>query len=339
MIIGDLIQKLETKLFPDNPTSELEKLCKKREESLKEYIEICRIIIMQNIEKPGLNPENLSYWKKEKIKKNIVNLIKYTEELAVELDKSKIQEYCLRINTQSLFKSPFTPDFVFLIQNSYYSSVVTDILWASDITINEAMAISAGKLELNELGKKLPRLINETRKTYLPFIVKNKRYKRHGSTLEESLKCYNKKYYKACNLLLITAIEGLVRDLAEYLNKKQNLNLNLNTNKFNSIDTLLRNANWKDDFEISIGSLSMITGQDKTLKEEFEDSIKNPLDKTQVNLKTRLDFLRRRFKDDRNLIIHGLQDDYGCGWNLFLNFSALSHVYTVLNYYEDFYSK
>jgi hypothetical protein len=83
----------------------------------------------------------------------------------------------------------------------------------------------------------------------------------------------------------------------------------------------------------------MITGQDKTLKEEFEDSLKNPLDKVKVNLKTRLDFLRRRFKDDRDLILHGLQDDYGRGWNLFLNFSALSHVYAVLKYYDDLYNK
>jgi hypothetical protein len=338
MTIGELQNRVETKLFPNRPTNDFEKKCKAREDAIKQYIEICRTMIMHHIEKPQINSNNLSVWKKEKIKKNINNLIKYTEELAEELDKVKIEEYCRNINLKFLNRA-FDPDIIFLIENSYYGSVITDILWASDITVYEAMQISAGKLDMHELGKKLPDKVKETKKKILPYFKSSKRYNRHSSNLQEAINCYEKKFHKACNLLLMTTIEGLVRDIADFLNKEQRLNLNLNTTKFNSLDSLLRNGGWKEDFEISSERLSLITGQDQTAKERSIPTLEDPFRMRKINLKTRLDFLRRRFKEDRDLILHGLYHDYGNQWNLFLNFSALFEVFIVIKYYDNQFDK
>ena len=53
-----------------------------------------------------------------------------------------------------------------------------------------------------------------------------------------------------------------------------------------------------------------------------------------INLKTRLDFLRKRFKEDRDLILHGLESEYGSNWHLFINFSALAQVHKAVTYYD-----
>jgi hypothetical protein len=336
MTIGELLKRIETKLFPNKPTSDFEQRCKSREVSLKEYIEICRLMIMHHIEKPADKNGKLSFWKKEKIKKNMGNLIKYTEELAEELDKNKIEEYC---KTPRFLMSPFEPDIIFLIQNSYYASVITDILWASEITLNEAMEISAGNLDIEDLGKKLPSKIKETKSIIIPYLKRNKKYYRHVPNLKEAVNCYEKKFRKACNLILMTTIEGLVRDLAEFLNEKQGLHLDLSTTKFHSLDSLLRNVNWINDYEISATQLTLIIGQDLTSNERPPRPDDNLLGYTKIDLKTRLDFLRRRFKDDRDLILHGVDHDFGKTWNLFLNFSALSHVYEVIKYYDKLYMK
>jgi hypothetical protein len=336
MTIGELQNRIETSLFPENSRDEFVQKCKAREDGIKEYIEICRLMIMHHIEKPESPTNNLSFWKKEKIKKNMGNLIKYTEELAEDLDKAKTEEYCKTLNYNTL-RRPFEPDIIFLIQNSYYANVVTDILWVDDVTIVEAMQISAGRLDIKELGKKLPSKIKFVNSTILSYLRKSPKYERHYPNLKEALNCYENKFFKACNLILMTTIEGLVRDLANFLNKKQGLNLNLSNDKFNSLDSLLRHGGWLNDIEISITKLTLITGQDLTLKERMSHVNFDPIEFKKVDLKTRLDFLRRRFKDDRDLILHGLDHDYGKDWNLFLNFSALSQVFEVIQYYDNIY--
>ena len=81
----------------------------------------------------------------------------------------------------------------------------------------------------------------------------------------------------------------------------------------------------------------MIVGENRTKKERINTYTGDRLGTEKINLKTRLDFLRRRFKDDRDLILHGVEHNYSTKWNLFLNFSALSHVYEVICYYDNLY--
>jgi hypothetical protein len=64
---------------------------------------------------------------------------------------------------------------------------------------------------------------------------------------------------------------------------------------------------------------------------------REPLEEIKISFKDRLDFLRRRFKEDRDLILHGLEKDYGKEWNLFVNFSALNQVYETCEYYRKLY--
>lgn len=160
-MIDDLMDRLQTQIFEiNNPESQFEIDCVKRELGIKQYMNICQDIIMQHIEKPSLN--SLCKRKELKIEKCISNLVRYLEELYHELDKDKIESYCTNIIGSKSFTSytTFEPYIMFLIHNSYYGSVVTDILWAPEITVMQAMKISQGKLDLEELGKFLPNLIN-----------------------------------------------------------------------------------------------------------------------------------------------------------------------------------
>ncbi|UWX56366.1 hypothetical protein NYZ99_09260 [Maribacter litopenaei] len=155
--------------------------------------------------------------------------------------------------------------------------------------------------------------------------------KNFKGTLLEICKTYEIKSYRACNLLILTSIEGIVRTLGQYLIDKQNLEIDLNQ-EFNSLDSYLRKISWKPDYEISDTKYKLLTG-DWDFKRDNIDPLKN----ININLKQRLDFLRRRFKEDRDMILHGLESDYGKEWHLFVNFSALEQVYETFEYYMKKY--
>ncbi|MDH5475088.1 MAG: hypothetical protein OEX22_05295 [Cyclobacteriaceae bacterium] len=196
---------------------------------------------------------------------------------------------------------------------------------------------------INSLGRHLPRKIEKVKNNVIPYL-KESRYKRHVSSLEEVLNCSENNLNKACNLLLLTTIEGIVRDLAEFLNEKQNLKLDLNHPKFNSLDSLLRNGNWDDDYEIDEIELHTYTQSKEPILQNYSKplSVSEKIQrlsnsKIKINLKTRLDFLRRRFKEDRDLILHGQTSEYGSKWHLFTTFSALWQVYLTIKHYDDLY--
>jgi hypothetical protein len=98
----------------------------------------------------------------------------------------------------------------------------------------------------------------------------------------------------------------IVRDLSKYLVDKQDLQVDVNDKKYNSLDSLLRKIPWKDDFEIDPSTHEML----KQDKEPLVFNYSMPMDfeklefrsnTIRINLKSRLDFLRRRFKEDRDL--------------------------------------
>ncbi len=284
---------------------------------------------MQNIERPEKISSHQSYYQKVRIKRNIKKLGEYIEYLAGQLDKDKIIEF---YNSQKgpLYNHFVDIDMPYLINYSYYGSIIIDILWANDITITEAMYISAGRLKLESLGKKLPSKINELKIKILPFFKNNKIGKKHYSTLKEAVDCLDKKINKGANLLLLTSVEGIVRDLGSFLIQKQNLNIDINDREYNSLDSFLRKIEWKNDYEISKIRLSLLTGNyELFINRDSNDFLQNE----QISLKTRLDFLRRRFKEDRDLILHGVESDYGKEWHLFVNLSALSQIYETVKYY------
>ena len=338
--VGQLLDALKTDIFSDSPTTDFEKKCREREKGLKQYIDIIGVMVHQHITKPEYAGGKLSYWKEEKIKSCIKNLADYTDELVRELNKEKIETYCRQLTPFNFFRSPFDPDITLLMLNSYYGTIVTDIYWISEITIHEAMQISGGKLDISELGKRTPSKITEIQ----TFLKNNKKrlseYENHFSTIDEAFNCYKNKYHKAFNLLLLTSIEGLTRNLGAYLVNKQGLEVDPYSETYNSLDNFLRKIPWKADLKRMRTSLSLLTSHYERIN--YNDpftKLPDPMEQISITLKTRLDFLRRRFKENRDLILHGQETEYDKPYHGFVNAAALYEVLETIIECQDIYEK
>ena len=323
--IGELDKKLTLDIFTENdPKQYLE-----REETLKRYINICFNHSIQLVELPHQESQKISYYKEQRIKRSLKRLSDYVGYLAHQLDKEKIIEH--HKNQGIIPVSNLDIDTSFIIANSYYGSIKYDLYWISNLRYYDALNIATGNFKIEDLSKYLPDSYSQFKNKILPYFKKLEQLKNFKGTLLEICKSYDSKAYRACNLLILTSIEGIVRSLGEFLIEKQNLDINLNQ-EFNSLDSFLRKIPWKKDYEISNTTYKLLTG-DWDFKREKTDPFKN----IQIDLKQRLDFLRRRFKEDRDLILHGLESDYGKEWHLFVNFSALGQVYETFEYYMKKY--
>ncbi|MDR6487209.1 hypothetical protein J2799_001694 [Chryseobacterium vietnamense] len=56
-----------------------------------------------------------------------------------------------------------------------------------------------------------------------------------------------------------------------------------------------------------------------------------------INLAVMLDFLVRKYKDDRNQIIHGNFKNYNLKWKNYINFAAVVKIFDVFTEYNKFY--
>jgi hypothetical protein len=341
LTIGQIEDALETELFPNEGKSDFEIFCKEREKLLKQYLNICGQMLVQHVQTPGLALKDISYWKKEKIKVCMSNLFDYLEELYNELDKEKIEDYCNGISSYFLaFKRPFDPDITLLTLNSYYGAIVSDIYWIPSISIMDAMKLSGGQLPLSELGKEIPRKIMELKKLLKSNSKYLNSYRIYFDTINEAMKCFAKSYNKAFNLLLLTSIEGLTRQLGNYLIEKQNLYIDPYSETYNSLDGFLRKIPWKEELPISKTTLYLLTSHYKRIN--YNDPYAEPpkaFEQVNVGLKTRLDFLRRRFKENRDIILHSQEIEYDKPQNGFINISALLEVFSAIREFHNLYDE
>jgi hypothetical protein len=340
LTIVQIIESLEKNIFSTNIDSEFDLKCLEREHGIKEAINMCMEQMMELAKTPGL--EKLTARQKIKSKNCIENLSKYVKELINELDEEKIKSHINEIeNNKNQFiirlHKPFELDMTFLWSNSFYTAITTEILWAPRVTVTQAMDISRGKLDLDDLGRHLPEIIKELKTNVIPYLKSSKIYNEFSESLKEALDCYSKKYFRGCNLIIMTSIEGMVRKLSNFLAPHHELGDDFSDDKYKSLSSLLREVKWKKDFKIDSTTLSLLVGENKTINERRFD-IKNGLrDFEIIDLNTRLDFLKGRFKDDRDMILHGSYIDYNKKWNLFLNFSALIETKKVCEYYDKKY--
>lgn len=323
--IGELDKKLTSDIFTENdPKQYLE-----REETLKKFINVCFNHSIQLVEMPHKELEKISFYKELRIKRSLKRLSDYVGYLAHQLDKEKIVDHfknqgIIPINNLDI-------DTSFIIANSYYGSIKYDLFWIDNLKYIDALNIATNNFKIEDLSSYLPDSYSQFKNTILPFFKKLELLKNFKGTLLEICKTYEIKAYRACNLLILTSIEGIVRTLGKYLIDKQYLEIDLNQ-EFNSLDSYLRKIPWEPDYEISNTKYKLLTG-DWDFKRDNIDHLKN----ININLKQRLDFLRRRFKEDRDMILHGLESDYGKEWHLFVNFSALEQVYETFEYYMKKY--
>lgn len=154
---------------------------------------------------------------------------------------------------------------------------------------------------------------------------------KHLGSIEEAITCYEVKHLKASNLLLLTIVEGLVRSLGIYLVEKQKLQVNpLDKRKYASLDKFLHAIPWKKDLSITGIMHGLLTGCYSSYKGTEPKLVL-------VNLTERLGFLSRRFKENRNVILHGEETQYANALNSFLNFSALKEVLLTIESYQSIY--
>jgi hypothetical protein len=189
--------------------------------------------------------------------------------------------------------------------------------------------IRKGKIDHKNLERKLPDKIRQIKKEIIPFLKKQKRYEDYVISIKQSIDSYKYKIYKGASLLVLVAIEGLVRRLGEELIVKQNLDNSYLDSEFNSLDLFLRKIPWKNDIEIEQSELMFLTGDYIFKQERNDESIQL------INLKTRLDFLRRTFKKERDIVLHGNMVGLGEIWDLYRNYSALYEVYLTIKYYDE----
>lgn len=340
LTIGSIIESLDKKLFAfDNP-SEIELKYLEREFGIKQTINMCMEQITELAKAPGI--DKLTDRQKIKSENCVENLSNYVQELINELDEEKIKNHCVEAeknkNQFSIGQNrAFEPDYTFLISNSFHTAITTEILWAPRVTIKQALEISRGKLDLNDLGRHLPDLIKEVKNDILPYLKKSDLYLEFHQSIKEAIACYSKKLYRGCNLVVMTTIEGMVRKLSNFLAPYHDLGTDFSDGKYNSLNSLLRNPEWKKDYKIDSTTLSLLIGENKTINQRRKEIRDGERDNEMINLNTRLDFLKGRFKDDRDLILHGSYLDYNKEWNLFLNLSALSETKKVCQYYEEKY--
>jgi hypothetical protein len=329
--LGEIQNKLERNLFVDDTTKPVIANCIIREQALKRNIMRAFDSITEHIERPNLEGE-LTFWQKGKIDRNVKNLSNYIEILCSKLDRQNILNYCESHNSQKQFFIE-EDDFIFIV-NSFYGSVLLDILWASDISLSDVINMTKGKIDHKNLEKKLPEKILEIKKNIIPYLQKIECYSDYTTLITESIKSYKCKIFKGASLLILIAIEGLVRQLGKNLIIWQDIDDSFADKEFHSLDNYLRNIPWKNDYKTDKAKLMFLTGDYM-----FTDERTNPMhdEFISINLKTRLDFLRRTFKEERNSILHGDSHLFGEVWDLYRNYSALQEVYLTIDYYEKLY--
>jgi hypothetical protein len=331
LTIGDIGKRLETKLFSEHSQDEFERKCFKREKTLKDAINTTSRLLNQQLKLLKSNQQEVNHWKEDQLNKCSENLLGYIAELAFELDVEKIQKYCLNLRNR-MFPSEFHPNIILLTQNSYYIRIELDIAWAiRDFSLEDAINASFGKFD-NELFRKyLTDKIKITRDV-IKSIKEIPQFLKFINIFEEAITCYKNKCYKAYNLLVMTGIEGLVRELGKVLKEFQGLKEDLNHPQYNSLSSYLRNIEWKKDIEILKQEYDLLNGDYKRGK------FYSPEEKISITLKERLPFLIRRFKDDRDKILHGEINEYGTSLNSYIVSCAFIEVGETIKYYKNKYS-
>lgn len=330
--LGDIFEKPKVELFHSAPNSKFYNSCREREKEIKKTIRQAFKTFNVHVLQFDKNKGQLPKWKKEWMTLCMTNLGNYLEDLIIELDKKKIEDYCRLEEKLGERYISFMPDMILLIINSYHGAVETDLHWVTDLTISDSIDIAIGDFDFNKLEKYLPKRSLEI-KSLINELNKNNLIIPHLGTIEEAFMCFESNHIKASNLLLITVIEGLVRSLGIRLADKQDLTVNpTDKRKYASLDSFLNKIPWKKDLPIDEIRYGLITGNylmNNKLKQE----------RIIINLAERVGFLCRRFKENRNTILHGEETNYANSLNSFLNFSSLKEVLLTIKEYTIVYPK
>lgn len=334
--LAAFINAFETELFSPGTEDKFISHCAAREKSLKSFLNVCWKEINNHIELPFLSEEDVKVsWRKLKIEQNQKALLQYLDYLVSELDKNKIEKFISEKIKEGGRFLPFEPDALLLTFCSYYGTIVSDLFWIGNITVADVVYISKRQLDLASLGKYVSEHLTSIE---LLLNEKSSIFNKHQipmDTIREALVSQKRNLYKGFNLIVITAIEGIVRSFGEWLIAKQSLTVK---KKSHSLDSFLKDTSWKPDLPILVSKYYQMTG-DYNFEDSKAFSVTNypkRLPKT-VDFKTRLAFLNRGFKERRNALAHGENVDYEDTVQALINAAALREVLQTVIEYEDVY--
>lgn len=351
-------------------------------------------------------------WRNKVIENNILCLREIIKNINKKLHEKSLKEYVefeLQIEKQNstsmqsngvstLMKK--TGESLMLFKMLRYSvsySIIHDLYWIEDGTVNEQISIAIGEQSPETLGQYLNKKVEFSEKEILPYLKGNQKYKTVVSVFETAIKESKDSSYLACNILLITGIESLVRLLGKFVYTNQNPTLSEQEvdeyifKKFASLGRLINKGDWKEDIFIELTEAIVMSEYildesvqkakkiherhietEKMVKEklakfskylEMEDIEGNEHkrksaikelevirnigkeglanydeDSVGISFKTKLQFLIRGYREDRNQLIHGNFSNFDFKWKSYIYFSALKKVFKLIEIYEQKYT-
>lgn len=266
-------------------------------------------------------------------------------------------------------------------------SMAYDFHWITDGTVGEQIAVVNGTKPPSIYVKYIPEKSRDIAKRVIPFFIRNPQTQSVTKLLDRILALVKSKDYLASNILLMVAIESLVRQLATEVYSKQNPGISPDqarayTDGHQSLETLIIKGDWKPDLPIKVAMAFLLSRQvsdphleashavfdkyramrkdiDKGL-EKLEQIIRTKPqydhaemgsqlellkvlveklpdiqnEEINISLRTKLLFLTRRFKEDRNALIHGNFESFNVGWKTYLYLLAIIKVFEVYEEYK-----
>jgi len=72
---------------------------------------------------------------------------------------------------------------------------------------------------------------------------------------------------------------------------------------------------------------------------EYSTELISPESTIKTSIRVKLQFLVRRFKEDRNSIIHGNYTDFDKGWKSYIYLAAITMIWDIIKLYQEVYRK
>jgi len=274
-----------------------------------------------------------------------------------------------------------------ILRYSASYSIIHDLYWIEDGTVNDQIEIATGNKSPEILGKFLSGKLGYIEMEVFPYLENDKKYKPVIAVFQAAIKESKSESYLTSNILLITGIESLVRILGNFVYSIQNPALSEEEvdeyifKKFLSLESLISKGDWKEDLYVTLADallmneyifdesiqkaeeikiknieaqqvimfklneyLEYVKNEEIEKDEEVKKSImKEKLEEMQniaeanminydeeniaISLKTKLQFLLRTYKEDRNQLIHGNFTDFNKKWKNYIYFWLFVTLY------------
>lgn len=366
---------------------------------LKKLKKLANKYLAENTREKELNPKS---WEREVHEKNIKQLKKIITQLKKKLTEKALVEYIKKAiepkyQVEQLYERMRESSLAFkIITFSPSYSVVNDLHWIDDGTVRNHIDIAIGEKSPEILGNYLGLKLQFAEAEIFPYLEKDDKYFQVINIFTIALNQAKKGNYLACNILLITGIESLVRLLAKFVYSNQNPEFSEEEvnhyiyERFLSLERLILKGDWKEDLLVTLADAIMMSDyvHDASIKKAIELETKHleaqkklkerlkkfytdilnesnnenqenvlkviedgqeeieafqhdliPINEKNIGItfRTRLTFLCRRYKADRNKLIHGKFDTVDKKWKTYIYWTALKKVFLVLKEYNERY--